>query len=365
MSNELWVLGATGRTGRAITAHLADRGVPLVLVGRDAKRVAAVADPMRARTVVATTPLEMIAAIRAEEPAVVVNTVGPFQDTAVDIAEAVLPTGDYVDLANDVGTLTELLSRDDLARRLGHTLITGAGFGVTATESVVTWLMAGRSPAERVRIDMIPSIASTAGVLGEAFALTIVEGLPGVPGGGRFAGRRIAAGMLAPAPLGGEPLHLTTPDGDDITTALMPLGELLSAQHATRAPFVSSGSSEAPSGRLARLVMPAMLPLLQIGALRRFAGRRVAAIKTTDRPRPREHSWAHARIEWPDGTAREGWLRLPDASDFTASLAAEVAFRLLDGRGKPGAFTPAALFGATLAEACGGQYLSSNESAHA
>jgi hypothetical protein len=37
--------------------------------------------------------------------------------------------------------------------------------------------------------------------------------------------------------------------------------------------------------------------------------------------------------------------------------AAEVARRLLPGEGKPGAYTPAALFGPSLAQACGGEYL--------
>jgi hypothetical protein len=35
----------------------------------------------------------------------------------------------------------------------------------------------------------------------------------------------------------------------------------------------------------------------------------------------------------------------------------EVARRLLAGEGKPGAHTPAALFGPSLAQACGGAYL--------
>jgi hypothetical protein len=38
-------------------------------------------------------------------------------------------------------------------------------------------------------------------------------------------------------------------------------------------------------------------------------------------------------------------------------MAAEIARRLLAGDGRPGAYTPAALFGATLAESCGGEYL--------
>ena len=74
-------------------------------------------------------------------------------------------------------------------------------------------------------------------------------------------------------------------------------------------------------------------------------------------PQPREHSWGHARLEWPDGAVREGWLRVGEAQVFTGAVPAEVARRLLAGEGKPGAFTPAALFGPDLAESCGGEYL--------
>lgn len=365
MSKEIWVLGGTGRTGRAIAANLAERDVPLVLVGRDAQRLAAAADPLHARVVVADNLAGMAAAIRRERPSVVVNTVGPFHDTAVQVAEAALPSGNYVDLANDVGTLTTLLGRDGAARKAGHTIVTGAGFGVTATESLVTHLMTGQSAAQRVRVDMIPSMASTSGVVGEALARSLVEGLPDIPGGGRFAGRRITGGVLAPAPIGGEPESLVTPDGDKVTTALMPLGEMLAAQRATSARSVSSASSEAPSGALTRLLLPMMLSLLNIGALRRFAGRSLAGVKTPDRAKPREHSWAHARIEWDGGDVREGWLRVPEAGQFTVSVAAEVAFRLLNEAGQPGAFTPAALFGSSLAESCDGYYLAVQERARA
>lgn len=41
---------------------------------------------------------------------------------------------------------------------------------------------------------------------------------------------------------------------------------------------------------------------------------------------------------------------------MSGSEPVELVRRLLDGQGKPGAFTPAALFGPTLAESCGGRY---------
>ena len=70
----------------------------------------------------------------------------------------------------------------------------------------------------------------------------------------------------------------------------------------------------------------------------------------------RKSTWGHARVEWASGTVGEGWLRVGDAGDFTADVMAEVARRLLNGEGRPGAFTPGALFGFELAESLGGEF---------
>jgi hypothetical protein len=45
------------------------------------------------------------------------------------------------------------------------------------------------------------------------------------------------------------------------------------------------------------------------------------------------------------------------AAAYTAAVPAETARRLMAGDGRPGAYTPADLFGPELAEACGGEYL--------
>jgi hypothetical protein len=137
----------------------------------------------------------------------------------------------------------------------------------------------------------------------------------------------------------------------------MPLGELIAAQRASGAPDVVAASSEAPSSPVVRAVLPVATGLLTIGAVREFAKGRFARVKLKARKRPREDSWGHARVEWADGTFRAGWLRVGEAQAFTGAVPAEIARRLLAGEGKPGAFTPAALFGPSLAEACGGEYL--------
>ncbi|MER7274782.1 hypothetical protein ABT369_10025 [Dactylosporangium sp. NPDC000244] len=352
--HDVWILGGTGRSARAIAAGLLERGIRPVLVGRDAGRLEAAAGGLP--TLVAGSVAATADAISRDRPAVVVNTIGPFTETAAPLLRACLPASHYLDLANDLAAVSATLGQDQAFADAGRTAVTGAGFGVTATESVVVKLCEGRPAARRVRVDMVPSLAAEDGVLGDALAGTIVEGLPGVAGGGRYQGRRYRDGRLAPARLAADPIRLTLPDGSVVTTAGMPLGELMAAQRASGAADVLSASSEAPAAPVIRAVLPAATALLNLGPVRAFARRRLAAVRFAARPKPREHSWGHAVVEWPDGSRREGWLRVGEAQAWTGSVPAEVVRRLLDGEGRPGAYTPAALFGPALAEACGGEY---------
>ncbi|MEV4515522.1 hypothetical protein AB0K00_42015 [Dactylosporangium sp. NPDC049525] len=351
---DVWILGGTGRSARAIAAELRHRGIRPVLVGRDAGRLGAAANGLP--TMVAGSVAETADAIRRDRPAVVVNTIGPFTDTAAPLLDACLSASDYLDLANDLAAVSATLGRADAFAAAGRTAVTGAGFGVTATESVVVKLCEGRPAPRRVRIDMVPSLTVEAGAVGDALAGTIVEGLPGVEGGGRFQGRRYRDGRLVPDKLAGDPIRLVLPDGSTVTTASMPLGELMAAQRASGAADVVCASSEAPASPVVRAILPAATALLHIGPVRAFARRRLAAVRFKAAPKPREHSWGHAVIEWADGSVREGWLRVGEAQAWTGAVPAEVVRRLLDGEGKPGAYTPAALFGPTLAESCGGEY---------
>ncbi len=355
MSDDVWILGATGRTGNAIARRLAERGIAPVLVGRNREKLEASSQEFGTQPVVGGSAVEIAEAIRRERPAVVVNTIGPFQQTGALFANAATSAGHYLDLANDLATILAHRELDTATRRSGHTIVTGAGFGVTATESLLKWMTADRQDARVVRIDMIPSMALPAGRLGEALVGSLLDGVPNTPGGGRFQGRRITNSALAPAPLAGNQITLVTPDADEVTTGLMPLGELLAAQRVCDAPFIESGSTEAPGG-VAGIAMRGMMPMMHFGPLRRGTIRLLSGVKTSERAAPRRHSWAHARVTWADGATQEGWLRLGEASEVTASVAAEVASRLAAGKGTPGVYTPAELFGAELAESCGGVY---------
>jgi len=363
---ETWVLGGTGRSGRAIAAELLRREMTPVLVGRDRARLEHAASTLGGcRTVVAGAIEAMIAEIWRQQPAVVINTIGPFTTTAEPIARACLPTTDYIDLANDLAAVSALLGLHDAATAAGRVLVTGAGFGVTATESVVVKLCEGRTTPTRVRVDMVPSLDVEAGPLGEALAGTILDGLPGVEGGRRYDGRRYENSRLVRRRIGGEASRLTLPDGSQVTTASIPLGELIAAQRASGAPSVVAASSEAPSSPVVRAILPLATGLLFFSPVRALAKRRLAAVQFKARERPREYSWGHGRAQWADGSTREGWLRVGEAQAFTGMVPAEAARRFLAGEGRPGAYTPAALFGPSLAEACGGTYLIDDAAAQA
>lgn len=348
MSDEIWILGATGRTGRDTARRLAERDLPLRLVGRDAGRLHDLSAALPGAVDLLAVPdvAGMAAAVAERAPAVVVNTVGPFARTAAPLVAACLPSSSYVDLANDLVAADAVLTRDAEARSAGRTLVTGAGFGVLATEAPLAALLAERPAPRSVRVDSIASIALAGGTLGEALAATIVEGLPA-------GGRRLSGGRLVRAGVGSHPLRLELPDGSVVVTGAWPSGDLLAAGRASGASDVIAATTEVPTGAAVRALVPLVGPLLRLPALRRLAVRRLAALPVTAGPRPREHSWGRARAEWDDGSVREAWLRTGDAGDFTAAVLAAVAARIAGGDAVPGAHTPLAATGLDLLEEAG------------
>lgn len=155
----------------------------------------------------------LVGEITRNKPTVVINTIGPFTDTALPIARACLPGTHYIDLSNELPSIIVLLGLHEEAASSGSTLVTGAGFGVLATESVVLKLCEGQPPAIRVRVDAMPVVESEPGPFGEALAATIIDGLAA-------GGRQYAKGQLVHAKLLSDFETLTLPDGAFVNTAL-------------------------------------------------------------------------------------------------------------------------------------------------
>lgn len=192
-------------------------------------------------------------------------------------------------------------------------------------------------------------------MVGSALASSIVDGAA-------FGGREVRDGRLVRAPIGGRSERLTTPDGETVTSAGIPSGELLAAWRASGAGSVVAASGLVPAGAVGRL-MPAVSAVLRIPGVSGLAAGRLARTSMPARARPRPHSWARARAEWRSGETGEAWLRADEAMGFTVAAMAEVALRLARGQGRPGASTPGALFGPELAGAAGDTFPSDRPAA--
>ncbi|WP_328868213.1 hypothetical protein [Streptomyces sp. NBC_00304] len=160
-----------------------------------------------------------------------------------------------------------------------------------------------------------------------------------------------------PGPEQTIPQQTVLPDGQTVTSASVPSGELMAAQRASGASSVTVTSALAPGSFAVRAALPVLGTLMSVPALRRLATRRMAGMTAEAAPRPRQHFWGHAVITWTDGTRREGWLQAGDGMDYTADVAAETAMRLVRGGAEPGAYTPAGAFGPGLAVAAGGVFI--------
>lgn len=346
--SETWILGASGRSGRAIAAELAARHMPMVLLGRNASALDDLAKTLDAevRVVVASTVGGIAEELANSKASVVVNAIGPFTQTALPIARACAPGTHYVDIGNELPAFLALFGLHDEAVSAGRCIVPGAGWGVLATESVVLKLCEGQPPASRVRVDSMASVNSP-GSLGPTLAATIMDGLT-------YGGRRYEGGMLKRVSPGGDRERLTLPDGRVVKTGSVPFGELEAARRASGALDVVSGFPQVVPPMVGA-VMPAIAVLLSIPSVRAFATRRLARVEIP--ASTRNVSWAHARVAWQGGTVGEGWLRAGDAHLFLARAVAEVAVRLVRGEGRPGTFTPGAMFGANLAVAAGGEFV--------
>jgi len=348
---DVWILGAAGRIGSAVAADLTAAGASVVLVGRSGAPLKALADRIggRSRIVTTTSSEGLRAELARAGPIVVANLIGPFSETAVPTAMATAPGSAYLDLSNELPAMSGILDLDQIAVATNRCFVSGAGWGVLAAEAAVLKLCKDKPPAARVRVDVAPFIDAP-GLLGPTVAATVIDGIP--------AGTAVyEGGRLVKAGIGSHREILTAPDGSKIGTGAVSTGDLEAARRASGAPFAVAASTMAPSAPMVRAIMPLVAALFGLKGVRDFAKKRVAAINVPPAKGPPKPSWAHARVEWADGTVGEIWLKAGEGMAFTARIAAEVALRLSRNEGRPGSFTPGALFGAELAETGGAEFI--------
>ena len=309
------LVGAAGIMGRLIAQEAARRDLNLVLAGRHQDRLVDLAGTFgRGRARALLLDVSASAAVEAviSGTDLVLNTVGPFTRLAAPLIDACLGAGvPYVDLANEIEAVLALLGRDAEARRRSVTLVTGAGFGVVATEALALLLARSTTePMRTVRVAAAPAVAyASPGV-----QVTVTEAL--ARGSAQYVD-----GQLVRTPLGQGATVLEGLGGlRQVIPA--PLGDLVAAQRATGARHV---------------VAYAPVP----------AERSVADVSAQE---VRSYAWAAGSTG--SGRSLEAHLTFGEGFRASAVIAVEVAVRVLAAP-RPGAWMPGQLFGPELALACG------------
>ena len=307
VTSDVLLLGAAGNSGRLIAAELAARSLSVRLAGRRrgpledlAQALAANGAATEVRTVDVSDVASLAEAIVGV--GVVLSTIGPFARQAGPVIDTCLAAKvSYVDIANEWPAVRGLLDRGDQARAHAVALVTGAGFGPAATETLVLRLVD--------QMGLVPDlvrVAAAAGVTRQSDGVrqTIQESLS-------------------------QGVAITYRNGQVVQEAL------------------GSGATVLTFGGAQRQLLPGPVGDLETARLASGAANVVAYIANPTAHNSGTDSYTWAEVVGPDGQTVSAELRAGEGVRATAAIAAETTQRVLAGV-KPGAWTAGQLFGAAL-----------------
>jgi short subunit dehydrogenase-like uncharacterized protein len=306
-TSDVLLLGAAGNSGRLIAAELAARGLSVRLAGRRrgpleelARTLAADGATTDVRTVNVSDAASLSEAIIGV--GVVLSTIGPFTRRAGPVIDACLAAKlPYVDIANEWPAVRALLDRDEQARAHGVALVTGAGFGPAATETLV---------------------------------LRLVEQIGGVPNLVRVAA---AAGVTQQSDGVRQTIQESLAHGIAVIYRHNQVIQQAFGMDATTLTF----------GGAQRQMLPGPIGDLETARLASDAANVVAYLANPAARSSGSDSYTWAEVNGPDGRTLTAELHTGEGVRATAAIAAETTHRVLAGV-EPGAWTIGQLFGAAI-----------------
>ena len=232
MTRGVLLLGAAGNSGRLIAAELAARQVPVRLAGRNRGPLEDVAAALAAeggtgstaevRTVDVGDAGSLAEAMTGV--GVVLSTIGPFARYGGPVIDACLAAGvSYVDIANEWSAVRSLLDRDEAANARSVTLVTGAGFGPAATETLVLRLVERLGPAgppSLVRVAAAAGVTRQSEGVRQTIQESLAEGVAVTYRDGQLVKEPLGSGAAIVTFGGAERQMLPGPVGDVETTRL-------------------------------------------------------------------------------------------------------------------------------------------------
>lgn len=335
MRGRLLLYGATGYTGRLIARRVKAEQLNVVLAARRTDSLRALAESLDLpyRVIELDQPSRFATAL--QDVNVVLNAAGPFENTALPIAEACLKTRThYLDVAGELPVFRMLHAYDVNAKTRGVMIMPGVGFAILATDCLAAHVARALPTSHYLRLGISRP---------DSFSRGTLKTMLGMVRDHVTIRRR---GRLTSVPVGR--LERTFDYGGGATTSTaVNWADVYTAYYTTGIPNIET---YAEADVLART-------LYQFGGwlaqpMRMVSSRELMNLAMAgwpEGPSQAERSAASRVIvaEAEDQWRRRACVRLetPDGYTFTAAVAVGVAKRVLAGDWSAGFQTPARVYG--------------------
>jgi short subunit dehydrogenase-like uncharacterized protein len=324
------VYGAYGYTGELIAKTAVDRGLDVVIAGRNGTKTRGLAAMLGTDARVFAVE---DAATSLDGVDILLNCAGPFAETYRPLAEACLDTGThYLDITGEFEVFESLAERDREAEKAGICLLPGLGFDVVPTDCLAGHLHDQLPDANELRLGFDAPGAVSGG--------TVASAIEHASGGGKIRrnGRIVDAPVASKSRtigFGRGPKHAVTVPWGDVSTAYYTTGIENIEVYAPMPEWIAG---------LLQLSEP-VLGALSVGPIKRALQTVGRQVFTGPSARQRRSDRAYVWGEAGDGEQTVvSRLETPEPYSLTVDAATTVVERLDTDEVPTGYHTPAATF---------------------
>jgi short subunit dehydrogenase-like uncharacterized protein len=327
--------GAYGYTGRLTAELAATKGRDIVLAGRNRDALAVLGERLRLATRVVALDDAVQLSEALKDIACVIHMAGPFATTSAPMLNACLATcTDYVDITGEIEVFEAMWSREDEIRRAGITAVPGAGFDVVPTDCLAAYVASKVERPASLLMALRGLQSASQGTLRTAIRQVSKPALC------RRAGTIVALDDRSPR-------WIDFGSGEEPCVPIS-WGDVATAFHSTGVGNITVYFRRTGLLRSAEIVGRLFGPLLQSRS-----GQKGLAALVRDFPegpseaaRAEQRSTIRADATGTSGASFKACLTTPDAYDFAANSALEIAVRICSLPHALGLVTPSQAFGA-------------------
>ena len=339
MNSQVLLYGATGYTGRLIVEEALEKGLLLVLAGRNHKTVSEFATTCNLPYRIAglSDPKELDSLL--EDIGVVIHAAGPFAVTAQPMIQACLRNKvHYLDITGEIGVFEYAHSLSQKAADAGIMLLPGCGFDVVPTDSMAAWLHEQLPDATNFELAFVNKGGGVSHGTASSMVAKLGEG-----------GAIRKDGVIVPHPLGKYGKWVDF-EGKKEFVMSIPWGDVSTAFYTTEIPNIVTYTGMPPMVYRFLKAQKLFNWMLRTGFIRKMLQRNID--KRSPGPdaekRAASSSIVKAEVRNQAGVRKTGLLKSPDGYTMTARASVLIAGKVVNGQFKPGFQTPAGCYGSNL-----------------